>query len=234
MALREVHHFVGVLVVVLAILHCDEVGHIHQELGRSACAGEHARDNEHHVDKSAAEGLQIGRRGGVAADALGAADEPGVHRDARAVVGQARLVVLIDEVVLQQVKVAVGQLLAVELLDAVAEQTAVEAYEVRLRQLADKGGDVLVLHVGVGVILGARGRVGSLTIVDEELELVSHLAVLEMALAVEHKRFGSLVVLLLHKRHFHLVLDVLHAHAVAEAQVGHHGIDVGRVDRLID
>ena len=54
--------------------------------------------------------------------------------------------------VLEQVDVAVGQFLAIHLLDLVAQEAAVEADESLLGQFADEGGDVLVLHVGVGVI----------------------------------------------------------------------------------
>ena len=55
--------------------------------------------------------------------------------------------------VCQFVNVFVGQLLAVHLLDAVGQQAAVQADETRLGQFTDERGNVLVLHVRIGIIL---------------------------------------------------------------------------------
>ena len=52
------------------------------------------------------------------------------------------------------------------------EQAAVEAYEVRLGQLADEGCDVLVLHIGIGVVLRACGGVYRLSVLGEEHHLL--------------------------------------------------------------
>ena len=93
------------------------------------------------------------------------------------IVGKARLVVLIYKMVGEQVDIFLGGLLAIHLLDAVGEQTAVETDEIRLGQLAYEGGDILVLYIGVGVILRACGCIGSLAIVGEELQFFHRLAV---------------------------------------------------------
>lgn len=77
-----------------------------------------------------------------------------------------RLVVLVDEVLLEQVQVFVRQFLAVHLLDAVGQQAAVQADEV-CWQLADQRGDVLIFDVGVGVVLRAGRRVRGVAVVDQ-------------------------------------------------------------------
>ena len=129
----------------------------------------------------------------------------------------------------QLVYVLIGQLLAVHLLYAVGEQTAIEAYEARLRQLAYERGYVLVLHIGVGVVLRARGGVGGLHVVGEELEFLQSLPVLGVLLAVEHERLGGLVEALLHQSLLHLVLDVLHLYVIVYVDVAddpRHGAEV--------
>ena len=140
------------LPVVKTVLLTDEVVHIHQELRCGTGTAEHRADHEYHVDKAACKRLQVGRSRRVAADGYGTADEPGIHCDGGAIVGKARLVILIYKVVSQHVDVLVGQLLAVHLLNAVGQQATVQADEVRLGQLADERGNIFMLHVGVGVI----------------------------------------------------------------------------------
>ena len=208
------------------------MAHIHQELRRGAGAGKHARHDEHHVYEAAAERFEVRGRGGVAADALRTAEQPRVHRDRGAVVGEARLVVLIYIMVLEEIDVAVGGFLAVEGFNLVAKQTAVQADKALLGEFADERGDVLVLYVGVGVVLGAGGGIGRVAIVDEEAELVGRFAVVLMALTVEHESFCGLEMAFRHQCHLHLVLYVLHAHAVAEAQVVGDGFQLFRVERV--
>ena len=125
----------------------------------------------------------------------------------------------------QEVEVAFGGGFAVELADAVAEQAAVQADEALFGQFADERGDVLVLDVGVGVVLRARGRVDGVAVVEQELQLVAHLAVLGVALTIEHERFGHVVVARGHEGHFDLILDVLDTHAVAEGQPAVDGVE---------
>lgn len=134
--------------------------------------------------------------------------------------------------VLEEIDVAVGCFLAVEGFNLVAKQTAVQADKALLGQFADERGDVLVLYVGVGVVLGAGGGVGRVAIVDEEAEFVGRFAVVLMALAVEHESFCGLEMAFRHQCHLHLVLYVLHAHAVAEAQVVGDGFQLLRVERV--
>ncbi len=222
-AAREIDHLVRTQVVVLAVLLLHEIVEIHEEFGRGAGAAQHARHDEDHIDEAAAERLEVGGCRGVAADGFRAAQQPRVHRDRGAVVGQRGLVVLVDEVAVEQLDVAVRELLAVHLLQPVGEQPAVQPDETRLGQLADQGGDVLVLDVGVGVVLRSGGRVLRVAVVEQEVELVAHLAVFEVALAVEHERFGRAVVLLGHERRLHLVLYLLHGHVAADADASEDG-----------
>ena len=59
---RKVHALVGTLVEVGTVLLAEEVRQVHQEFRRGAGSREHTRNDKHHVDKAAAERLQIGRR----------------------------------------------------------------------------------------------------------------------------------------------------------------------------
>ena len=230
---REVDDLVGLLPVVLSVVLLDEVVEVHEELGGGAGAAQHGGDHEDHVDEAAAVGLEVGGSRGVAADAGGAAEEPRVHSDGGAVVGQRRLVVLVDEVVRQQVDIAVAHLFAVHLLDTVGEEAAVEADEAALRQLADEGGDIFVLHVGVGVELGTRGGIGGHHIVAQEAQLLHRLAVLGMLLAVEDEALGHVVVALLHQGYLHLVLYLLDGDAVMDVDAGKNLRQAAQVDGLV-
>ena len=223
---REVDHLVGAFVVVLAVVEADEVVHVHQELGRGAGAGELRRHHEHHINKAAAERAELGGCRRVAADGGRAFVEPGVHGDGGAVVGQRGLVVLVDEVVVEQVEVAVGEFLAVHLLDAVGEQAPVDADEARLGELADERGDVFLLHVGVGVVLRAGGGVRGVDVVAQEVDFLADLAVFGVFLAVQDVVFGHSVILFGHQCRFHLVLDFLDGHAVGHADAAQDAVEV--------
>ncbi len=189
-------------------------------------------DHKDHVDEAAAVALEVGGSRRVAADACGATQQPRVHRDGGAVVGQRCLVVLVDEVVRQQVDVAVAHLFAVHLFDSVGEQAAVEADEAALRQFADKGSDVLVFHVGVGVELGTCSGVGSHHIVAKEVQLFHRLAVLGVLLTVEDEALGHIVVALLHQRHLNLVLNLLDGDAIVDVNQGENFREFAQVDGL--
>ena len=224
--LREVGHLVGPLVVIFAVLLLDEIVHVHQEFGRGACARKHRRHDENHVDESAAERFEVRRTGRVAAHRKRAAQEPRIHGDRGAVVGHRRLVVLVDEVLLEQVQVFVRQLLAVHLLDAVGQQAAVQADEVLLRQLADQRGDVLVFDVGVGVVFRAGRRVRGVAVVDQKFEFLAVFALFGVFLAVEHVALGHREVTLGHQRHFDLILNLFYAHAVGHVYAAQYRRDV--------
>ena len=61
---------------------------------------------------------------------------------------------------LEQLYVFVCQLLAVHILETVAEYAAVHTDEALFREFAHKGGNVLILDIGVCVELAASGRIG--------------------------------------------------------------------------
>ena len=217
---RQVDDAIRIAVIVRAVLLPDEVVQVHQELGRRASAAEHAADDEDHVDESSAERFQVRRLGRVAADRDRPADEPRVHRDAGAVVGHARLVVLVDEMPVEQLDVTVGHLAAVHLFDPVAQQPAVQPDEVALGELADQRGDVLVLDVRVRVVLAARSRILGVAVVDQKGELVAYLAVLEMLLPIDDEGLGDAVVAVAHQRQLDLILDFLHARPLVDVKAG--------------
>ena len=112
------------------------------------------------------------------------------------------------------INILISQLLAIHFLDTVSKQTTVQTNKVRLRQLADERSNVLMLHVGIGIILRACGRVGSIAVVGEELQLAQGLTVFAVLLAIEHERLGHLVEAFAHESLLHLVLNVLHLYVV--------------------
>ena len=148
----EVGLFVDTLPVIESILLADEVVHVHQELRGGTCPAEHGADHEHHIDKAAAERLEVSGSGRVAANAGGAANEPGVHRDRGTVVGQTCLIVLINKMVRQHIDVLVGECFSVHLFDAVGQQSAVQADKIGFGQFTNERGNIFVLHVGISVI----------------------------------------------------------------------------------
>ena len=137
--------------------------------------------------------------------------------------------------VVQHLDILVRQLLAVHLLEAVGEHAAVQADEIRFGQLADERSHVLVLHVGIGVELASCRGVRSIAVLHEELQLVAHLPILGMPLAIKHISLGYRVVTLGHERDLHLVLDLLDRDAVGHADpaqdVGDHVLRSETPDR---
>ena len=123
---------------------------------------------------------------------------------------------------IEQVHISVCQLLAVHVLDFVAEHTPVEADEARLGEFADEGGDILALNIGIGVVLAASSGIGCIAIVDEEIELVLHFAVLVVVLAIKDVSLSHFIVMLGHEGGLNLVLDLLHGDAVVDFQAPHH------------
>ena len=130
------------------------------------------------------------------------------------------------------VDILVGQLLAIHLLDAVGQQATVQADEVRLGQLADERGYVLVFHVGIGIVLRSGGGIHAVAVLREELQLLQCLAVLAVLLAIEHERFCHFEMALAHQRFLHLILNVLHLDIVFNIQVAENLRDSSQVSRL--
>ena len=62
----------------------------------------------------------------------------------------------------QFVDILIGQLLTIHLFNALRKQLAVQTDKTGFRQLADKGGDVLMLHIGIGIKLRTCGSIRSL------------------------------------------------------------------------
>ena len=138
---------------------------IHQKLRRGTSSAEHTRHHEHHIYEASTETFKVGGSFRIAPDGGGAIEEPGVHGDAGAVVGQRRLVVLVDKMMVEKVEVLGGKFLSVELLDAVGQQATVEADKTCLRQFPYEGGTILVFHIGVGIVFAARCGIGGSTVV---------------------------------------------------------------------
>ena len=215
----QVHHLFGVLPVVFAVFLLYEVVHIHQKLGCCARSCQHTRYHEHHIDEASAEAFKVGRCGRVATNRRCAADEPRVHSNRSAVVSKVGFVVLIYKVVCKQVQIFVGKFLAVHSLDAVGKQTAVQTNETLLWKFANKGGNVLVFHVGIGVKLRAGGCILCVAVVCKEAHLLQYLAVFGVLVAINDEAFSHVVVSFLHQSLFYLVLDVLYFYVVVNLNV---------------
>ncbi len=123
----------------------------------------------------------------------------------------------------QQLHVFVRKLLAVELLDAVGQQATVQPDEVLFGQFADERRDVFVLDVGIRIVFRAGRRIRGVAVVDQKIEFFAVFAVFGVLLPVEHVAFRYGEVVFGHKRHLDLVLNLLDAHAVRDADAAQHG-----------
>ena len=213
----KVHYLFGMQIVVLAIFFTNKVVHVHQKFRCGTSATQHARYNKHHIDKTTAERFQISGCRRVTSHRHGTSYQPGIHGDTGAIVGKTGFIVFIDKVVIQQLQITVGYLLAIHIFEAVRQQTTIQADEVRFGKLAYQSSHILIFHIGIGIILTAGGRIGSITIVQQETEFVAHLAVLQMLLPVKHKRLCHGIVVLGHQSHLYLILYIFHTGSVADA-----------------
>ena len=150
---RKIDHALGILIIIGAELLADEIVHIHQEFGRGAGTAEHRTDHEHHVHETAAERFEVGRCGRIAANRRRSADEPRIHRNRGAVVGERCFVVFINEVVREHFDIFVAELLAVHLFNAVGQKAAIQSDETCLGQFANQSCNIFMLDVGICVIL---------------------------------------------------------------------------------
>ena len=219
----HVYYFVGAFVVIVTVFLLNEIVHIHKELRRSARTRKHGRNHEHHVDEAAAERFQVVRRSCVTADTLRSADEPRIHRDRSTVVSQVRLIVLVDEMLIEQAHVTVAQLFAEHLFDTLGQQTTVQTNETLFRQLADKRRNVLVLHVRVRVKLRTFCGIARLHIIHHKVQTTLRVAVLRVLMAIQHVCFRYLVITFCHKCYLYLVLNLLHGSVVMNSQMREDG-----------
>ena len=174
------HHLVETGQVVVAIVLPDEVVEIHQELRSGHGSHELGRHRVNKVDELAAEGLEVGRGYGHAAELPEAALEERIHGDGHAVrvAGSSALVVLVENVALKILDVLVGKLPAVHRLDLVLHDVAVLLDVVLLVELLAECHDVLAGDIGIGVELGAGGGVRCLDIVADEVSLLAEVETL--------------------------------------------------------
>ena len=214
----EVHHFIGTEVIVFAIFLLQEVAHIHQEFHCGTSTAEHRAYDEHHVDETAAERLQIGGCRRVAPDGFCAVEQPGIHGDGSTIVCQRSFIVFVDEVIVEQVEITLRSFLAVHFFEAVAEQTAVQTNEIAFGKFTNERSQVLVLYIGIRVELRARGCIRSVAVIHQKTELLQGLAVFGVLVAIDNEGFGSGKETFSHECHFHLVLDFLNAHVFCEEE----------------
>ena len=119
--------------------------------------------------------------------------------------------------VLEKSDIFVRHLLSIHLLHSVCKDTTIQTDEILLRKFADESGEILLLDICIGVILASGSRIFSLTILDEEIEMVTHFPVFHMSLSVKHVCLGHSKVLLGHKTDLHLILDLFHMHTLGNA-----------------
>ena len=58
------------------------------------------------------------------------------------------------------------------------------------------------------------------------------LSIFRVAVAIDDKGLCSVVMFFFHQRHFHLVLNVLHVHSVAEVQMTHDALECFGVELI--
>ena len=119
--------------------------------------------------------------------------------------------------ILEQIDIFVGKFASVHISDTVSKKTTVQADEVLLRKLTDQCGDVLLLHICICVILRACSCIRCITVRSEEVKLVLDLTILHMFLTIKDIALCHSIIMLCHKGHLYLVLDLLHTHSVLHA-----------------
>ena len=117
---------------------------------------------------------------------------------------------------IQEFQITVGSLFTIHISQTVCQQAAVEADEIGFGQFSYQRGDILVFHIGVGIVLATAGRVGSIAIIHEEFKFVSDFTVFQMFLTIQHIRFGHAVIMFCHQGDFHLVLDFIYVCSVTD------------------
>ena len=117
---------------------------------------------------------------------------------------------------IQQVHITVGYFFAVHIFQAVYQQAAVDADKIRFGEFAYQCGDILVLHIGVGIVFAAGSRIGSVAIIEKKFELVPYFPVFQMFLAIQHICLGNAVIMLCHQSYFHLILDFFHTGSITD------------------
>ena len=123
---------------------------------------------------------------------------------------------------IQQVQITVGYFFAVHIFQAVYQQAAVEADKIRFGEFAYQCGDILVLHIGVGIVFAAGSRIGSVAIIEKKFELVPYFPVFQMFLAIQHICLGNAVIMLCNQGDFHLVLDFFYICPVTDTDTTQH------------
>ena len=207
------------LPIVLPIFQTEKIVHVHQKLRRGTGTAQHAGNHKYHVHKTATERFEVGRCRGIAPDGAGSPNQPRIHGDGGAVVGQGCFVILVDKMFGEKFNIPVRQLLSVHFLNPVGQQPPVQADKIGFGQLSHQRGDVLVLNIGIRIIFGSAGCIGRITVVGQKLQLLHRLTILGVPLAVKHERFGHLEEALVHQRLLHLVLNILHLDFVVDIQV---------------
>ena len=91
-----------------------------------------------------------------------------------------------------------------------------------------------MFDIGVGIVFRTCCGVGGLAVFGQELHFLHCLAVLGVALAIEHKALGHIVEFLFHQGHFHLVLDLLDGDAVVDIEMGKYFGQRPQIDRTLN
>ena len=127
------------------------------------------------VDELSAEGLEVSRCNGHAAQFPQAALQERIHRDGYAIwiSRSAALVMLVEDMAFQVINVLLSKTFAVHCLDLVLHDIAVLLDIVLLIQFLTECHDVLAGDIGIGIELGTGRGIGSLDIVADEVALLA-------------------------------------------------------------
>ena len=170
-AVGEVDGLIRVQIIVVAVLFADEVIHVAEPFRRGHCAAELGSQREHQIDECAGEGREILRRVAGAADGGVAAQQKGVQRHGRAVgfADNRRFIVAVNLVLLHLTQIFFRQINAVQFAELSIHRQPVQRDRVLLEQLRLQRGDVLLLHIRIGIDAGCGGGVLCLRIAINEL-----------------------------------------------------------------
>ena len=170
-ALGEVDELVSVQIIVAAVLFADEIIHVAEPFRRGHCAAELRSQCEHQIDERAGEGREILRRVAGAANGGIAVQQKRVQRHGRAVgfADNCCFIVAVNFVLLQLTQIFFRQINAVQFTELSIHRQPIQRDRVHLEQLRLQRGNVLPLHVRIGVDAGCGGGVFRLCVAVDEL-----------------------------------------------------------------
>ena len=164
---------IGVEVVVIAVFSTNEVVHVAEPFRGGDGAAELACLCEDQIDERPIKGRQIFWRFTGAADTGVALEQEWIQRDGSTVglAYHSRFIMTVDLMLLQLAEIFFGKVGAVHFLQLVVHRQTVNSDGIPLVELRLLCGDVLLLHVGIGIHLAGSRSVGRSAIARDEVQM---------------------------------------------------------------